>query len=444
MVKKQPTYSEKVFLVMKKLVKRVTNTLPALLLLLGTALSQASVQLLDQVIAIVDDDVILQSELDERMNAVMINLEKNNQKDKAPPLETIQKEMFDQLILENIQLQMAYRYGVRISDAQLNESLLRIAEQNRMNLAQFKEALEKDGLSYLTTREQIRREMIIQRVQQGNVNQRVHITDQEIANFLDSEDGKTLTAAQYRIMHALITVPGNAEFDQIEAARAFSQELYLEIEQGKSYQDVVRSTGPFSIHTSDLGWRSSNELPSLLASVAPGLAKGETAPPIQSPSGFHLIKMVDKRGDGETINQTKARHILLKASAIRDEAATEKEINKLRQQAIEKNNFEELARGYSEDIGSAVEGGELGWSSPGQFVPAFQKAMDDTPIGDISVAFRSQYGWHIVLIEDRRVKDVTQDLRKRMARNYIHKRKYDDELQAWLQKIRDEAYVDYK
>ena len=286
--------------------------------------------------------------------------------------------------------------------------------------------------------------MLVQRVQQGNVNQRVHITDQEINNFLAGEEGKTLTAAQYQVMHALIVVPNDASEQQIAAARSYAQDLYQRIVQGESYEQAVRSTGPFSINTSDLGWRSAEEMPSLLAGITPTLAKGETAPPLQSASGFHLIKMMDKRGDGETIDQTLARHILLKPSAIRDEEATRNEIIALREEAIADNNFAELARASSEDIGSAVEGGELGWSSPGQFVPAFQKAMDETAIGGISPAFRSQFGWHILMVEDRRVKDVTEDLRKRMARNYIHKRKYDDELQAWLQKIRDEAYVDFK
>lgn len=429
---------------MKKSSQYFSYAIAAALLILTAPVARADVQLLDQVIAIVDDDVILQSELDERLKAVMVNLEKSGNKNQAPSPEKIQRELIDQLILENIQLQMAYRAGVRVSDAQLNESMLRIAQQNRMNLAEFKAALESDGMSYVGTREQVRREMLIQRVQQGNVNQRVHITDQEINSFLASEEGKTLTAAQYRVMHALIVLPGDASPEQLEAARSYAQQLYQQIQQGQDYKEVVRSTGPFSINSSDLGWRSTEELPSLLAGIAPSLKKGETAPPIQSPSGFHLIKMEDKRGDGETINQTQAQHILLKASAIRDEEATKQEIIKLRQQAIENNDFTALARGYSEDIGSAVEGGELGWSSPGQFVPAFQKAMDDTAIGNISEAFRSQYGWHIIKVNDRRVKDVTEDLRKRMARNYIHKRKFDDELQAWLQKIRDEAYVDFK
>lgn len=429
---------------MKKSSKYFSYAMVAALLILSTHAARAEVQLIDQVIAIVDDDVLLQSELNERMKAVMVNLEKSGNKDQAPPPEKIQKELIDQLILENIQLQMAYRAGVRVSDAQLNESMLRIAQQNRMNLAQFKAALESDGMSYVGTREQVRREMLIQRVQQGNVNQRVHITDQEILSFLASENGKTLTAAQYRVLHALIALPGDAAPDQVEAARNYAQQLYQQIQQGQNYEEVVRSTGPFSINSSDLGWRSAEEMPSLLAGIAPSLNKGQTAPPIQSPSGFHLIKMEDKRGDGEIINQTQAQHILLKASAIRNEEATQQEIIKLRQQAIKNNDFTELARGYSEDIGSAVEGGELGWSSPGQFVPAFQKAMDETAIGDISEAFRSQYGWHIIKVNDRRVKDVTEDLRKRMAKNYIHKRKFDDELQAWLQKIRDEAYVDFK
>jgi peptidyl-prolyl cis-trans isomerase SurA len=397
-------------------------------------------QLLDQVIAIVDDDVVLASELRERMEQVETNIKKSG-KD-APPMEKIQQEILDQLILENIQLQMAYRAGVRISDAQLNESMQRIANQNRMDLMQFKQALEGDGLSYNGTREQIRKEMLLQRVQQGNVNQRVQITDQEIANFLASQEGIAMTAPEYRMLHTLIPVPSAANDSILAQAKRKANRLYQLIKNGKAYEEVMAANPQLS--TNDLGWRKASDLPSLIANLAATTQEGQTAEPVQSPSGFHLVKLADKRGEGEVIPQTKARHILLKASAIRDEAATEAGINSLRQQILDGADFDELAREYSEDIGSALEGGNLGWTSPGQLVAAFQNAMDSTKPGDISPAFRSQYGWHILQVEERRDKDVTEDIRRNIARNHIHQRKFDDELQTWLQKIRDEAYVDFK
>lgn len=397
-------------------------------------------QLLDQIIAIVDDDVVLASELRDRIQQVKLNIEKSGKT--APPMDEIQRQILDQLILENIQLQMAYRAGVRISDAQLNDSMLRIAQQNRMDLIQFKEALERDGVSYNETREQIRKEMLLQRVQQGNVNQRVQITDQEIANFLSSKEGQAMTAPEYRMLHTLIAIPSGADKATIASAKKMADTLYQRIENGEDYAKVISNYSQLKIN--DLGWRKAADLPSLISGLATTTGEGDTASPVQSASGFHLVKLLDKRGDGKVIPQTKARHILLKPSAIRNEAATEAEIKALRQRTIDGESFEELAREFSEDIGSALEGGDLGWTSPGQLVGAFQDAMDSTKPNDISPAFKSQYGWHILQVIERRDKDVTDDIRRNIARNHIHQRKYDDELQTWLQKIRDEAYVDFK
>ena len=406
--------------------------------LLTPSLSVAETQLFDGIIAIVDDDVVLASQFQNRLRQVEANIKKSGKQ--APPMEKIQREILDQLILESIQIQMSYRAGVRISDEQLNQSMQGIASQNRMSLLDFKAALEADGLSYAATREQIRREMLIQRVQQGNVNQRVQITDQEIKNFLASEEGQNLTAAEYRVLHTLIATSNSDAGIELKARRD-AERIYKAISNGADYAKTMAGE---NLKPNDLGWRKLDDIPSLLAEVVPTLSEGDTAKPLQSSSGFHLIKLLDKRGDGEVIPQTHARHILLKTSAIRDESATESAINDLRKRALAGEDFAELARQYSEDIGSAVEGGDLNWTSPGQLVPAFQKAMDTTDINEISPAFRSQYGWHVLQVQGRRDKDVTEDLRKNIARNFIHKRKFADELSVWLQKIRDEAYVDIK
>lgn len=425
---------------------RVRQLLTAVTLCAGLAItaapSQAALQALDQVVAIVDDDVVLLSELRERIQQVMINIEKSGKE--PPAVSEIQREILDQLVLESIQLQKAYRAGVRISDAQLNDSMLRIAQQNGMNLSQFKAALEQDGLSYTATREQIRTEMMLQRVQQGSVNQQIQTTDQEISNFLASEEGRAMTAPEYRMLHTLVPVPSGANAQQTGDARQLADSLYQRIQQGEAYEQVIGSQSSRGLTVNDLGWRKADDLPSLVAKLTEQVSKGETAEPVQSASGFHLVKLVDTRGKGEVIAQTKARHILLKSSAIRDEAATEAEINALRQRILNGADFAELAREHSEDIGSAVEGGDLGWTSPGQLVGAFQDNMDSTAINSVSPAFRSEYGWHILQVLDRREKDVTDDIRRRIAGNYIHQRKYKDELQTWLQKIRDEAYVDFK
>ncbi|MBL4826903.1 MAG: peptidylprolyl isomerase [Spongiibacteraceae bacterium] len=402
----------------------------------------AAMQMLDQVIAIVDDDVILVSELTERIKAITANIQKSG--NQVPAADKLHKDILEQLIRENIQMQIARRVGVRISDAQLNDAMARIAKQNRMTLAQFQAALESDGSSYTATREQIRRDMILQRVQQGNVNQRVQITEQEISNFLNSDEGQTLTAPEYRLLHALIPVNSASKGNVDEKARLHAKKLYQQIQNGKSYEKLVSNDTLFNIASTDLGWRKATDLPGIISGAAVTLKVGDTAKPIRSASGYHLVKLLDKRGDNEMIPQTKARHILLKPSAIRDEDTTEAEVRALRQRVNNGEEFADLAREYSEDIGSAVEGGDLSWTSPGQLVSAFQDAMDKTDIGQISTAFRSEYGWHILQVQERRQKDITDDLRSNMARNFIHKRKYDEELQTWLQKIRDEAYVDFK
>lgn len=413
----------------------------ALLTATGLVSAQAE-QPLDRIIAIVDDDVVLASELRERVAQVLDAIRANGQEE--PPIESLQREVLDRLIVENLQLQMADRAGVRISDDQLNDSMERIAAQNQLSLQQFAEALEEQGLSYADARAQIRREMTLQRVQQGNVSQRTQVSDQEIDSFLNSADGRAMTAPEYRVLHALLPVSDSASADEVERVRALAEQVRDAIRSGTDFPAALSKVDHPRPQGGDLGWRKASELPSLLTDVVPKLDSGEVAEVIRSASGFHLVQLIATRGQGETVEQTRARHILLKASAIRTEEETRQLAAELRARALAGDDFAAMAREYSEDIGSAREGGELGWTTPGQLVPAFQAAMDDTAVGAISEPFKSSYGWHIVLVEDRRQRDVTDDLRRNMAYQYLHQRKYDEELEAWLQKIRDEAYVDIK
>jgi peptidyl-prolyl cis-trans isomerase SurA len=399
-------------------------------------------QLLDRVIAIVDDDVILASELQNAVQRAEINAKSSGRE--LPPQDELRRKLFEQLVLESLQLQMANRAGVRVSDAELNDAMERIAAQNHMTLEQFSQALTKDGLTYAEAREQLRKEMLLQHVQQGSVSERVQITDQEIENFLASAEGRAMTAPQYHVLHALITLPSDADAATVEKIRHFAEQLAARLRAGEDFKTVIATPGPATVQGSDIGWRSGDDLPSLLTDVVPKLAVNQVAEPIRSPGGFHLVELAGVRGKGEVIQQTRARHILHKPSAIRSALQTNQLAAELRQRALSGTDFGDLARQYSEDIGSAMEGGELGWTSPGQLVPAFQKAMDSTAIGAISEPFKSRYGWHIVKVEERRRQDVTDELRHNMARNFLHQRKFQEELDAWLQKIRDEAYVDIK
>ena len=398
-------------------------------------------QILDSIVAIVEDDVIMASELRTRLAMLQQNLQQQGRE--APSQEIMVRETLDRLILESIQLQMGQRAGVRISDAQLNAALNRIAQGNRMSLEQFRQQLEASGRSYQAMREDVRRELIMQRVQQGNVNQRIQISDQEIDNYLESEEGKQLTAEEYHLIHALLPVSASAGSSADTAAKAHVDELYARISAGESFEEVVSSSDQ-NFSGGDLGWRTGDNLPSLFADTAPMLKVGETAAPIRSASGYHLVFLAEKRGGEMLVQQTKVRHILLKPSAIRTSEETQQLADDLRNDVIGGEDFGELAREYSEDIGSAQEGGDLGWTTPGQMVAEFQNMMDATEVNTVSRPFESQFGWHILEVLDRRQEDMSDTVVRNRAGETLHKRKYQEELDAWLRKIRDEAFVDIK
>ncbi|WP_290741832.1 peptidylprolyl isomerase [Haliea sp.] len=411
-------------------------------LLLGSQV-QAQTQILDQVVAIVDDDVIMASELRERVAAITQSLQSRGVE--LPPEDVLIRETLDRLILESIQLQLGNRVGARISDAQLNQAMERVAAQNRMSLAEFSAALEQQGQSYAAMREQVRREMIIQRVQAGNVNQRIQISEQEVRNFLASPEGQKLTQPEYRILHALLPLPEDAPGSEVEAARTYLNGLLRRIRAGEPFDQVISSNdGRYAFSGGDLGWRKLEDLPSLFSDVAPSLEVGATSDPIRSPSGLHLINLADMQGGEQMVNQTRVRHILIQPSEIMTEEQAEARARELRNRILEGEDFAELARQYSKDIGSAAEGGDLGWTTPGQMVPEFEAAMADTAVGEISEPVKSQFGWHILEVMERREQDMTAQAIRNRATEALHQRKYEEELDAWLRKIRDEAFVDIK
>ncbi len=410
---------------------------------LAAPLVQSATEILDQVVAIVDDDVIMASELRERLATVTDNLKARGVE--MPPEDVLIRETLDRLVLESIQMQMGARVGVRISDSQLDAAMQRIAAQNGLNLDQFRTRLEQEGQSYNSMREQVRREMVLQRVQAGNVNQRIQITEQEIDNFLATEEGQQMTQPEYRLIHALLELSPDASASEEAAAQAWVDSLMARIRAGEPFEQVMSSTNNrYNLTGGDLGWRRLDELPSLFSDVAPGLKEGETADPIRSPSGIHIIYLAALRGGERIVPQTHVRHILVKPSEILDDDQARQLVADLKARAEAGEDFADLAREFSEDIGSAQEGGDLGWTNPGQMVPEFEQAMNETDIGEISDPVRSQFGWHILEVLDRRQQDMTVEARRAKAGNYLHERKYQEELDAWLRKIRDEAFVDIK
>ena len=382
---------------------------------------RAATELVDQVVAIVDDDIIMASELRERVEALKESL--NSRGIELPPEDTLIRETLDRLILESIQLQKGLRVGVRISDAQLNAAIANIAAQNRMTQEEFIAALEQAGQSYPQMREQVRREMINHRGQGGNVIQRIQITPKEVDNFLATKDGKKLTQSEYHLLHGLLPLSPDASTQEEADARAYVEQVHKKIRAGQSFQQVL-----YQFTGGDLGWRKAEDLPSLFSDIAPTLPKGATSDPIRSPSGFHLIYMEDLRGGEQIVAQTEVRHILVKPSEILTDDQAREMVESLRTRALEGEDFGDLAREYSEDIGLKV-------------CPSRRIRRE---ISAISKPFRTQFGWHILMVEGRREQDMTSDAIRKKAADYLHNRKYQEELDAWLQQIRDEAFVDIK
>ena len=414
---------------------------PLLALFFWPSVASSQIELLDQIVAIVDDDIILTSELQERVQGVRSTMESRGVE--VPPDDVLIRETLDRLILDSIQLQLANRYGVRIPDQQLDEAMTRLAQQNKLTLEQFRTALEQSGQSYAAAREGLRNDLAIQRVQQGNVMRNINISEQEIDNFLTTEEGEAMTQPEYLVVQALLSISRGDTEAEVAAKEAYINEVLSNIQSGQPFEQSVSRTEPYAFTGGDLGWRNLSDLPSMFVDVVPTLAVGEVTK-VRSSSGFHLVYLADANGGEQLVRQTDVRHILIKPTEVLNEQAAEDLAVELRARAEAGEEFGELARQYSNDIGSAAEGGELGWINPGQMVPEFEATMAGTTQGSISQPFRSEFGWHILEVKGRRDKDFSGEIRRNQVASYIREQKYQEELDAWLRKIREEAFVDIK
>ena len=422
-------------------------TLGALLLanfLLATS-ATAQVRPLDRIVAIVDNDLIMQSQLDQRLREVQQTIEKRGAE--MPPRDVMQQQVLERLITENLQLQIGERSGIRISDEELNQAMGTIAQRNNMSLEQFRNALEADGLSLETAREQIRREMVISRVRQRRIADRVQVSNQEVANFLASDLGKLQLSEEYRLANILIPVPESSDSDTIQAAEKAAADTYQQLQQGADFAQlaVSRSASENALEGGDMGWRKAAQLPPPFDTQVRELAVGEVTQPVRTPPGFIILKLLDKRGgDTQVRDEVHVRHILIKPSQIRSEAESRRLIERLRDRIESGEDFAELARNFSEDPGSALNGGDLNWIDPSSLVPEFREVMANSANGELSQPFQSPFGWHILEVLGRRATDASEEYREQQALNLLRNRKYDEELQAWLRQIRDEAYVEVK
>jgi peptidyl-prolyl cis-trans isomerase SurA len=431
---------------MKATLRHGVQALLVLLAVLAPLSVQAERKLLDQVVAIVDEDVILQTELEARISTITSRL--SAQGTALPPRQILEERVLDQLITESIQMQMADRAGMRISDNELNETMANIAERSGMSLAQFENQLAAEGVSYNQAREQIRREMLTSRVQQRQVGNRVRVTDREVENYLESLEARGGNNAQYRLAYIFVSVDDPSDEAEVDAAREKAQRLRNEIASGRDFREVAvaESDASNALEGGDMGWRAEGQLPSLVAPVVPELPVGQPSEVLENNSGFHLVMVMDKRGgeQQQLIRQHRVRHILVRPSEATTDSQAETMIRDLYQQLQNGASFSALAKEYSDDPVSGSDGGNLGWVSPGQMVPAFEQAMLNADIGEFQGPFRSQFGWHILQVQERRQKDISGDVRDAEARQAIYRRKFETELQNWLQEIRDEAFIEFK
>ncbi|MFV8569884.1 peptidylprolyl isomerase [Marinobacter sp. SBS5] len=431
---------------MKATVRHGLTLLLALTMMVLSVAAQAERKVLDRVVAIVDDGVILQTELEARLNTIVGRL--STQGTGLPPRRMLEERVLEQLIVESVQLQMAEKMGMRISDNELNETLSNIAASNGLTLEQFEDQLAEEGVTYRQAREQIRNEMLTSRVQQSRVGNRIRITDREVENYLQAQKASGSQGAEYRLAYIFIQVddPGNEA--SAREARETAERLREQILNGRDFREVAvaESDASNALEGGDMGWRAESQLPSLVAPVVPNLEVGTPSDVLENNSGFHLVMVMDKRGGEQQtfIEQHRTRHILVRPSEAVTEVEAERKVRDIRQQLKNGADFEELARKESDDPVSGSDGGNLGWVSPGQMVPEFEKGMVEAEIGEVYGPVRSQFGWHLILVEERRNQDVTAESRASKARQAIYMRKFETELQNWLREIRDEAFVEFK
>lgn len=417
----------------------------ALLLALSSLLPvQAAVMPLNHIVAVVNDEVITRKELDQRYDEVVQSLARQNTP--LPPRVTLEKQLLERMITELALQQHARNTGVRVDPTQVERALQRIAAQNKLDMAGLQAAVEKDGQSLDTMRNTIRNEILIARARERDVDNRVTVSDSEIEGYLQTQAQQGVET-EYNFSHILITVPENAPPEEIQARRARAEEIVALLAQGGDFAQLSASYSDASnaLQGGAFGWRPSGKLPSLFVDALKPLQPGQVSPILKSGNGFHILKLIDKRGLDATLSvtQTHARHILIKTNELTSEADARSRLLQLKERIDNGVPFEQLARQYSDD-GSAAKGGDLGWINPGDTVPEFERAMNALKDGEMSGPVQSPFGWHLIQVLERRNQDVTQERQRLTARQAIRERKAEEAFQDWVRQIRDSAYVELR
>lgn len=407
----------------------------------------AQIQEADRIVAVVGNEVITQGELSERLAVAIRQLKK--QATPLPAEEVLKKQLLERMILDRVQTQMAKDYGLSVDDNQLDQAIQRIASSNRLTIAQFQQALQKDGLDFRRFREEIRNEMMIGRLREREVDNRVTVSDAEIDLWLTQQASTSNQGTEYAIAHILLRIPEGASQAQVNQIKLRAEQALNRAQKGEDFGALAASfsDAPDALQGGIIGWRPLGQLPVLFAEAIPAIAVGQTSALLRSSNGFHILKVLNKRG-GETtrfapVQQTRARHILIRVDQITSETDARHKLENVRDRLQHGASFVELARLYSQD-GSASKGGDLGWLYPGDTVPDFEKTMDALKINEISQVIRSPFGFHLIQVLERRMQDLSEDRKRAIAKQAIRERKAEESYQDWLRQTRDQAYVEYR
>jgi len=427
--------------------KKLLLALPLVTTLFGSIpLVQAapdSVQPIDRVVAVVDDDVITLNELEQQLQSIRKQLARRNTQ---PPSDALlRRQLLEHMVMERIQLALAQRIGIRVDDESLNQIIGNIAAQNHTSLEQLRADLQNEGIAFADFREDMRKQVILTKLVNAQVANRVIVTPQEVKTWLESRAAQDQNT-EYHLAQILITVPESASPEQVQAARSRAEEILSKLRGGADFRQmaVAYSGDQQALEGGDLGWRSTAQLSSFLADQVIDMKPDQLSDIIRSTSGFHILKLIEKRGEERhVVHQVHARHILIKTDAITSDAEAKARVERLRQRILAGEDFATLARANSDDKVSASQGGDLGWANPGTYVPEFDSALSQLAVGATSDVFRSQFGWHIVQLLGYRDHDSTDEVRTAQAQEALRRRKIEEEQQNWLRRLRDEAYVEY-
>lgn len=414
-------------------------------LLLLPRLAPAAPVPLDRIVAIVNDDVIVKTELDQRTRTIEAQLQQQGVS--LPSQAVLRRQVLERMIMDRIQLQLAARTGIQVDDDTLNNALRSIAARNHLTLNQFRDTLERDGYNYDRFRHNLREEITISRLHQREVADRVTITPQEVDNFLATVEKQSDRNKEFHLAHILISVPEAPSPEQIEKAHAKAEAVLKQLQAGADFGQtaIAVSDGQQALQGGDLGWRKADQLPSLFAEPVERMKPGEISGLIRSPSGFHIIKLIAVRGEQPHITtQSLVRHIVIRTDQLVSENDARDQLEKLRSRILAGDDFAALARAHSQDPASAPKGGAMGWLSPDDVDPQFARVMESLKPGAVSEPFRTQLGWQIIQVVQRRQHDSTEEFQRARAREVLRKRKTEEELGLWLRRLRDESYVVYR